>query len=130
MYQKLTFIGNLGNDPVATAFTNGVSVSHFVVASTLIVDGKEITTWFKVTVTGRQAELCNQYLRKRAKVFVEGVLRPDAKGNPAIYQKADGTWVSSYEVTAQRVIFLDRSGKVFDDDGYTLLTAREGEGER
>ena len=76
-------------------------MSHFVVASTLIVDGKEITTWFKVTVTGRQAELCNQYLRKRAKVFVEGVLRPDAKGNPAIYQKADGTWVSSYEVTAK-----------------------------
>jgi single-strand DNA-binding protein len=62
-----------------------------------------------VNVWGKQAESCNQYLSKGSKVLVEGRLRPDASGSPTVFQRKDGTWGASYEVTADTVRFL--SGK-------------------
>ena len=44
--------------------------------------------------------------------MVEGVLKPGPDGNPRVYERKDGTWSASFEVTASAVKFL--SGK--DDD--------------
>jgi single-strand DNA-binding protein len=60
-----------------------------------------------VSVWGKQAEACQKYLSKGAKVLVEGRLRPDASGNPTTFQRKDGTWSASFEVTAENVRFLD-----------------------
>ncbi len=102
MFHKLTIVGNLGNEPTMKYTTDGKAVTTFSVAAS---NRKDETTWFRVTTWDKQAETCNQYLHKGSKVLVEGRL----KAEPPVFQKKDGTWASSYEVTAENVRFL--SGK-------------------
>ena len=102
MFHKLTIVGNLGNEPTMKYTTDGKAVTTFSVAAS---NRKDETTWFRVTKWDKQAETCNQYLHKGSKVLVEGRL----KAEPPVFQKKDGTWASSYEVTAENVRFL--SGK-------------------
>ena len=102
MYHKLTIVGNLGKDPEMKYTTDGKAVTTFSVAAS---NRKDETVWFRITTWDKQAETCNQYLHKGSKVLVEGRL----KAEPPVFQKKDGTWASSYEVTAENVRFL--SGK-------------------
>jgi len=102
MYHKLTIVGNLGKDPDMRFTTDGKAVTTFSVAAS---NRKDETVWFRVSTWDKQAETCNQYLHKGSKVLVEGRL----KAEPPVFQKKDGTWASSYEVTAENVRFL--SGK-------------------
>jgi single-strand DNA-binding protein len=50
-------------------------------------------------------------LHKGSKVLVEGRLRPDESGNPTVFQRKDGSWGASYEVTAETVRFLTPKGE-------------------
>ena len=117
MYQLLVFVGFLGSDPEQRFTPNGDPVTSFSVATSRKYTDKDETTWFRVTVWGKQAESCATYLHKGSKVLVEGRLRPDANGNPTTFQRKDGTWGASYEVTAEAVRFLTpKSGDVPDSD--------------
>ena len=107
MYQKLLLIGNLGYTPDTRFTAKGDSVTSFSVATSLRYGETDETTWFRVSVWGKQAESCNQYLHKGSKVLVEGRLRPDENGNPKAFQRKDGTTGASFEVTAENVRFLD-----------------------
>lgn len=111
MYQKLVFVGNLGRDPEMRYTPGGQAVTNLSVATNRRYtnsDGEQIeeTTWFRVAVWGRQAETVHQYLRKGRRVLVEGRLVPDENGNPRIWNRQDGTPAASFEVNAQRVVFL------------------------
>jgi single-strand DNA-binding protein len=67
----------------------------------------ERTIWVRITAWGKQAENCNQYLKKGKKVLVEGRLIVDpATGGPKVYDKNDGTKGASFEVSASTVHFL------------------------
>ena len=113
MYQKLIIIGNLGRDPEMRYTPDGKAVTTFSVATSRKYNEKEETTWFRVSVWGKQAESCNQHLHKGSNVLVEGRLDPDkATGAPKVFQKKDGSWGASYEVFADTVRFL--SGKSDD----------------
>ena len=105
MFHKLIIAGHCGNEPTMKYTTDGKPVTSFSVATSRKFGDKDETVWFRVSVWGNQAESCNQYLRKGSKVLVEGRL----KAEPPVFQKKDGTWASSYEVTAENVRFL--SGK-------------------
>ena len=107
MYQKLLLIGNLGNTPETRYTAKGDPVTSFSVATSRKYGEKDETTWFRVSVWGKQAESCNTYLSKGSKVLVEGRL----KAEPNVYQRKDGTWASSYEVTADTVRFLTPKGE-------------------
>lgn len=107
MYQKLIVVGNLGRDPEMRYSTDGKPMTSFSIASTRRYGSTEETAWFRVSVWGNQAESCNQYLHKGSKVLVEGRLRPDDGGNPKAFQRKDGSWGASYEITAESVKFLD-----------------------
>ena len=110
MYQKLIIIGNLGSNPEMRFTPNGDPVTTFSVATSRKYGEKDETTWFRVSVWGKQAESCNQYLHKGSKVLVEGTLRADGAGNPRVYERKDGLgWAASFEVVASSVKFL--SGK-------------------
>jgi len=109
MYQNITIIGNLGRDPELKFTADGKAVANFSVATSRKYGEKDETTWFRVSVWGKQAESCNTYLSKGSKVLVEGRLKSNSDGNPNVYQRKDGTWASSYEVVAESVKFL--SGK-------------------
>lgn len=107
MYQKLIFIGNLGKEPEIRYTAKGDPVTSFSVATSRKYGETDETTWFRVSVWGKQAESCSKYLTKGSKVLVEGRLRPDSNGNPTTFQRKDGTTGASFEVTAENVRFLD-----------------------
>ncbi len=116
MYQNLIFVGNLGRDPEMRYTPGGQAVTNLSVATNRRYtksDGEQVeeTTWFRVSVWGRQAETVNQYLRKGRRVLVEGRLVPDDNGNPRTFERNDGTTGASFEVNAQRVVFLGGRGE-------------------
>jgi single-strand DNA-binding protein len=105
-------IGNLGSDPELRDLGQGKVVCNFSVATNYRwkdSDGNRVekTTWFKIAVWGRQAELCKKHLCKGSFVFVLGRLRPDQTGGPHIWQDSNGKPKASFEVTAVEVQFLD-----------------------
>ncbi len=114
MYQKIIVVGNLGGDPEMRYMQNGNAVTNFSLAtSRRYKKGDDLvdeTTWFRITVWGRQAETCNQYLAKGRKVLVEGRMK---QSEP--FQKRDGTWACSLELVADTVKFLSSRG----DDSYS-----------
>lgn len=111
MYQKTVIIGNLGGDSELRYTSQGDAVTSFSVATSRkwTKDGEkqEETTWFRVSVWGKQAEPCNQYLSKGRQVLVEGTLTPDKKtGGPRVYESGDGDHRASFEIRAFTVQFL------------------------
>lgn len=121
MYQKLTIVGNLGRDPEMRYTPNGQAVTNLNVATNrqyTTNSGERVkeTTWFRVSVWGRQAETTNQYLKRGSKVLIEGRLTSDqSTGGPRVFQRQDGTWGSSFEINAQRVVFLSSRA---EDEAY------------
>jgi single-strand DNA-binding protein len=117
MYQRLVLVGNLGRDPEMRYTPNGTAVTTFPVATSrrwTDASGqlKEETAWFRVSVFGKQAEVCNQYLAKGRKVLVEGELVVDEKtGGPRVYTRKDGTAGASFEVRGNTVRFLTPKGE-------------------
>ena len=115
MYQQITIVGYLGNDPDMRFTPSGQAVTNFNIATTRKYtnnSGQQVdeTTWFRVSVWGAQAEACNQYLSKGRPVLVVGRLRPDPEtGYPRIYTRQDGTTGASFEVNAYEVRFLPSS---------------------
>lgn len=107
MYQRLIIVGRLGRDPESRYTPQGTAVTSFSVAtdrSWTDSSGQkqERTTWFRVSVWGKQAESCNQYLAKGRMVLVEGEL-----SEPKPYQRKDnGEWAASLDVRASNVRFL------------------------
>ncbi len=116
MYHTIIIVGNLGRDPEMRYTPSGQAVTSFSVATNrkyTSSNGESVneTIWFRVSAWGKQAEICNQYLKKGSKVLVEGRLTPDKNtGGPRIWNKQDGTAAASFEVTAQTVRFLTTRG--------------------
>jgi single-strand DNA-binding protein len=117
MYQKLVIVGRLGRDPEMRYMPDGTAVTSMNVATDRRWTDKNTgqpvseTTWFRVSVWGRQAESVNQYLNKGSMVLVEGHLRPDPQtGSPRMYSRQDGTMGTSFEMTAEVVRFLSSRG--------------------
>ena len=112
MFQRITIVGNLGRDPELRYMPNGTAVTSLSVATSNSYtnqQGEQVkeTTWFRVSVFGKQAESCSKYLTKGRPVLVEGRLRPDpATGNPRTFTRQDGTTGTSFEITATTVRFL------------------------
>ena len=112
MYHTIILVGNLGRDPEMRYTPSGQAVTNFSVAINVNYtsgNGENVkrTIWFRVSTWGKQAETCNQYLKKGSKVLVEGRLVPDAStGGPRIWNRQDGTPAASFEVSASTVRFL------------------------
>jgi single-strand DNA-binding protein len=114
-YQKLVLVGNLGGDPEMRYTPSGQAVTNFSLAvnnNRVDEDGvvHESTTWFRISVWGKQAEVCNQYLSKGRQVLVEGRLTIDREtGGPRIWTDQNGQPRASFEVSAFDVRFLGSS---------------------
>ena len=116
-YQKIVIVGNLGQDPEMRYTPGGQGVTNFSVATNrqyTASNGEKVkeTVWFRVSAWGRQAETTNQYLKKGSKVLVEGRMTPDKEtGGPRVWTRQDGTSAASYELSADRVVFLSGRGE-------------------
>lgn len=76
---KVMMIGNLGADP-ESRMAGEAKVTNFRIAVTERWKGadgqkKESTEWVSCVAWKRLADICEQYLRKGSKVYVEGKLQ-------------------------------------------------------
>ena len=106
MYQQTTLIGNLGNDPDLRYTQSGTPVASFSLAvnrSWTGSDGQQNdkTTWFRVTVWRKQAEVISQYLAKGRQVMVVGEIE-----EPSVWTDNQGNQRASLELTAREVKFF------------------------
>ena len=74
---QINLIGRLGRDPEMRYTPSGKAVATFSVATDYEWNGadgtkQKETTWHTIETWGPLAEVCNQYLRKGSKVFVQG----------------------------------------------------------
>ncbi len=108
-FNRITIVGYLGRDPELRYTPDGTPVCDFSVATTERRKDKsgepqDITTWFRVTVWRKQAELAGQYLAKGKQVYVEGRLIQRE------YQDRDGNTRFNLEVTASDIQFIGSRG--------------------
>ena len=111
MYLKIILVGNLGRDPELRYTQSGQPVTNLSVATSRrwtdreSGEPREETTWFRVTVWGKQAETCNEYLSKGSQVLVEG-----DRIQPSPYLNKEGEPAASLEMTAWNVRFIGGRG--------------------
>lgn len=77
---KVILIGNLGDDPSVRYMPNGNAVANFTVAVSenwkdQQGQQQERTEWCRIVAYKRLAEIAGEYLRKGAKVYIEGKLQ-------------------------------------------------------
>jgi len=111
---KLIIIGNLGGDPEMRYTPDGQPVTSFNIASnrsykTASGERREETEWFRATAWGKLAEVCNQYLEKGQKVYLEGRLKTKS------WEDKSGATRFSNEIVVSSVEFLG-GGKSEDSD--------------
>ncbi|MHA2201758.1 MAG: single-stranded DNA-binding protein [Candidatus Thorarchaeota archaeon] len=129
MAAKLTLVGNLGADPEMRYTPAGKAVTNFNIATNrqwTDADGnkQKETTWWRISVWGKMAEVANQYLKKGQPVYIEGRLRAE----PTVYERKDGSWATSYEVTSERFEFVSGAGDAStQSDSYDSSSTPEPE---
>jgi single-strand DNA-binding protein len=117
---KCQIIGNLGADPKMAYTQTGVAVCNFSVALPEVWNDKdgnkqERVEWARVSVWGKQGELCGEYLSKGRQVYVEGKLKTTE------YEK-NGEKRYSTQIVASSVQFLgskDDAKKTPSSDAYS-----------
>lgn len=103
---KVLLIGRLGRDPEGKTTAGGTPVSTFSLATDTFRgnNGDKTTEWHRIVMYGKNAEVCNQYLKKGKLVFIEGTLQTRSWEKPA------GEKHFMTEIVGVRMQFLD-SGK-------------------
>jgi single-strand DNA-binding protein len=113
---KVILVGNLGKDPEVRRMTSGEPVVNLSVATSeswrdkASGEKKEKTEWHRVVIFNENlAKVAEQYLRKGAKVYLEGALQTRK------WQDKDGQDKYSTEIVLNRfngtMVMLDgRSG--------------------
>ena len=127
MFQRVTLIGHVGQDPQMRYTPDGTPVASFSLATKNVVskartpecpngwkesfNGKawEVTTWWRVTCWRQLAETVSQYVTKGMQVFVEGEMAGevrDGKLNPRVWTGNDGVARASFDITARMLKFI------------------------
>lgn len=108
-FNKIFVVGYLGRDPELRYTPDGTPVCNFTIATTERKKDKsgefqDHTTWFRVNLWRRQAEVASQYLSKGKQVYVEGRL------SQSEYQDKDGNTRTSLEIQATDIQFIGSRG--------------------
>lgn len=122
-FNKITLVGNLGRDPELRYTPQGTPVCSFTMATNERRKDKtgemqDQTTWFRVTLWGRQAETASQYLTKGRPVYIEGRLRVEE------WTDRDGKPRHTLEVHATDMQFIGGGARSED-----AMAAKAGGGE-
>ncbi len=106
---KAMVIGNLTRDPEVRTTTTGKSVASFAVATNEVwkdASGtrQEKAEYHNVVAWGKLAEICQQYLHKGKKIYIEGRLQTSE------WTGKDGVKRYKTEIVADNMIMLDNKG--------------------
>jgi len=101
---KVVLIGHLGRDPELKYTADGTAYARFSLATSESFknkEGKDVerTEWHNITVWSKLAETCAQYLKKGARIYMEGKIRTyiDPKDDSKKY----------FGIQMSEMIFLD-----------------------
>lgn len=78
---KVMLIGHTGDDVKVKYFENGGAVGNFPLATNEVYTNKttgekvENTEWHNIVVRNKAAEICEKYLKKGDKVYIEGRIK-------------------------------------------------------
>ena len=102
--------GNLTRDPEIKVSEKGTSIALFSLAVNRFYRKREgeltkDTHFFQVEAFSRQAEICQQYLKKGQKVVIEGRLRQQS------WEAKDGSRRSKISVITEQIQFLSPQGQ-------------------
>jgi|TARA_B110000014_G_scaffold264242_1_gene264347 single-strand DNA-binding protein len=103
---KVMLIGNLGDDVKMHYFDGGNCVGRFPIATSESYTSKQTgeritnTEWHNIVVRNKAAEVCEKYLKKGDKIYVEGRIKSRQ------WQSEDGNTRYSTEIQVQDFTFL------------------------
>jgi len=128
---KVILVGNLGRDPEVRRLTSGDPVVNLSVATSeswrdkASGERKERTEWHRVVIFNENlAKVAEQYLRKGAKVYIEGQLQTRK------YTDKDGAEKYSTEIVLQKyrgeLTMLDGRGDSERSERPAMAGASEG----
>lgn len=114
---KVILIGNIGSDPEVKTTPSGVQVANFSLATTESWTDKagerqERAEWHRLVLWRKLAEIAGQYLKKGAKIYIEGKLQTRS------WEDQSGQKRYTTEVVVDQMEMLDSKGQQQSDDGY------------
>ncbi|WP_419163673.1 single-stranded DNA-binding protein [Candidatus Palauibacter sp.] len=106
---KATLIGNLGADPEVRSTNSGTRVATLSIATsrrwtTRAGDQQEKTEWHRVVCWDKLAEICERYMSKGDRVYVEGRIEYRQ------WEGQDGQTRYTTEIRAMEMIMLGSGG--------------------
>ena len=102
---KVILVGRLGRDPETRYTGGGQAVANFSMATDESYKDKngerqKRTEWHRITAWGKLAEICQQYLKKGAMVYIEGRIQSRE------WQDKEGQKRTSYDIVANTMKML------------------------
>ena len=110
-------IGRLGRDVELRVTPAGDSVASFSIACDWKTKKSEGVEWVNISVFGKLAELCGQYIGKGSQVFVQGRLQTDK------YEDKSGQIKYSTKIAADTIQFLGKGKEVDATEKYDFRNA-------
>lgn len=106
---KATIIGNLGTDPEVRSTNTGTRVATLSVATSRrwtsrSGEQQEKTEWHRVVCWDKMAEICERYLKKGDRVYIEGRIEYRQ------WEGQDGQTRYTTEIRAMEMIMLGSGG--------------------
>ncbi|MTG96880.1 MULTISPECIES: single-stranded DNA-binding protein [Myroides] len=104
---KVILIGHLGDDVKIHYFENGNCIGRFPLATNEVYINKTTnekitsTEWHNIVVRNKAAEVCEKYLSKGDRIYIEGRIRTRQ------WTSDDGTSKQTVEIMATEFTFLD-----------------------
>jgi single-strand DNA-binding protein len=131
---KVMLIGHLGDEVKLHYFEGGNCIGRFPIATnesyTNKQTGEKVTTteWHNIVVRNKAAEICEKYLSKGDKVYVEGRMKTRQ------WQGEDGATKYTTEIHVQDFTFLSKQDSMQEDSqkshGKTAANDRAARAER
>ena len=108
---KVILIGNLGKDPEVRHLESGVAVCNFSIATGETYKDKNSgekvthTEWHNIVLWRGLAEVAEKYLKKGAKIYIEGKLRTRS------WQDQEGNTRYTTEILGDNMTMLGKAGE-------------------
>lgn len=101
---RITLIGNVGQDPDIQETASGTKVAHISLATNRrsggnSEDGRERTDWHRLTLWHRLAQFAEDHICKGDRIYVEGRLEYDS------YER-DGITIPTADINVKEVVLL------------------------
>jgi single-strand DNA-binding protein len=112
---RVTLIGNAGNDPEFKTLQDGTPVAKLALATTETYrlktgETQSRTDWHTIILWRGLAGLAKEYVRKGSLLYVEGKLRSRQ------YEDKEGVKKYVTEILAEQIIMLDKKVKMSEPE--------------